>query len=251
MERENKKGGSNMKHINLRKELQEAENRIMQSSLLDQVEGWLNEEQERDQEIRQNLQAENPQGLLLSPHLVDETSTYSLAAIKKVAVKYRLRFLKSHLFRGDIPSEAISKIKHLEDCSLTKLSGFYILAPAKRFQLSDCNEDPLLFVPLANGKYHLVHQWGDDMKWYRKWTSFPMQNWRTMLFTILVFNLAFTLLMPNAAFAMGEETPFINSGRIIFFLWINLLMAAIFSYVGFAFNFTFSKHNWCSKFFND
>lgn len=251
MERGDKKDESNMKHINLRKELQEAENRIIQAGLIDQVLDWLNEEQERDIEIRKAIHSGNEHNILLSPYFVHDDATFSLAAIRKVAIKYRLRFLNSQLFKGEIPNEAIAKVKRLEDRSLTRLNRFYILAPAKQFQLGDCNDDPLLFVPLSNGKFYLVHQWGNDLKWYRKWAKFPLRNWFTLTLTLLVMNLSLTMLMPTSAFAMGEESAFLNSGRIIFFFWINLLVAAIFSYAGFAFNFTFSKHNWNSKFFND
>lgn len=240
-----------MKNINLRKELQEAENRINQASLFNQVMQWLEADLSREEQIREILRSEQHHVTTVSPHLVNQRDTFSMAAIKKTAIKYRLRFLDSHLFKGEIPAEAIAKIRRLEKKSNTQLNRFYILAPAQKFQLTDCNEDPLLFVPLSNGKYFLVHQWGKDLKWYRQLVKFPMKNWQTMMVSLLVLNLAITLLMPSTLFITGDETAFINSGRIIFFLWINLLMAAIFSYIGFAFNFTFSRHNWNSKFFND
>jgi hypothetical protein len=37
-----------------------------------------------------------------------------LNTIKKTCIDYRLRFLDIHYFKGDIPTEAIEKIKQLE-----------------------------------------------------------------------------------------------------------------------------------------
>lgn len=240
-----------MKNINLQEALFEAENRKIASGLIDQVSRWLNDEANRDEEIWRALRSDATEQALLHPQFVQAPSTYSIEAIQSVAVKYRLRFLKSHRFKGEIPSEAISKIKQLENRSHTPLKEFYILAPARQFKLGDCNEDPLLFVPLSNGRYHLIHQWGNDLSWYRQWLNFPLKNWRTLTFTILAATGILSLLMPNSAFSAGESMGYLNSGRIVFFFWINLLMAAVLSYAGFAFNFTFSKHNWNSKFFND
>lgn len=239
-----------MKNINLQKALYEAENRKIESGLIEQVSRWLNDEANRDADIWRALRSEDTEGTTLPPHFVESKTSFSKEAIQSVAVKYRLRFLKSHLFQGEIPQEAIVKIKQLENRSHTQLNQFYILAPAQRFQLGDCNEDPLLFVPLSNGRFHLVHQWGNDLKWYRQWLNFPLKNWRTLTITLLAATAILTLLMPNSAFSSGESMGYFNSGRIIFFFWINLLMAAVLSYAGFAFNFTFSAHNWNSKFFN-
>lgn len=240
-----------MKNINLRKELQEAETKITQAGLFNQVMDWLESDVIQEDRIKDLLRAEASHTVTISPELVDKQSAFSIAAIKKTAVKFRLRFLDSHFYTGEIPAEAIAKIRRLESESGTALSRFYILAPAKKFKLGDCNEDPLLFVPLNDGRYYLVHKWGNDLKWYRSLLKFPMRNWQTMVFTLLLMNTAITLLMPSALFITGEETSYMNSGRVIFFFWINLLTAAIFSYVGFAFNFTFSRHNWNSKYFND
>lgn len=239
-----------MKNVNLRKALGEAESRNVENGLIDQITNWLNEEETQERNIWNALGSPADEAPALAPFHVDQKSCFSREAIKSVAVRYRLRFLESHLFKDDIPHEAIAKIKHLENRTHTPLKQFYILAPAERFKLSDCNQDPLLFVPLSNGKYYLIHQWGNDLKWYRQWLNFPAQNWRTLGITVLGLTALLSMILPNSFFASGEEVPYLNSGRIIFFFWINLIMAATLSYAGFAFNFTFSKYNWNSKFFN-
>lgn len=239
-----------MKNVNLREALNEAESRDVEFGLINQISKWLNDEQERENSIWDALSSPSTEESTLAPFHVDPKNCFSREAIKSVAVRYRLRFLESHLFQDTIPHEAISKIKQLENRSHTNLKQFYILAPAQRFKLSDCNEDPLLFVPLSNGKFYLVHQWGNDLKWYRQWLNFPAKNWRTLGFSVLALTTLFSLMLPNSFFVTGEETAYFNSGRIVFFFWINLIMAAALSYAGFAFNFTFSKHNWNSKFFN-
>lgn len=239
-----------MKNVNLRSALREVEEKKVENGLIDQVSRWLNEEESRDQEIWQALRKPENTGNALAPEFAAPNATFSLSSIQRVAIAYRLRFLDSHLFQGEIPQEAIAKIKAIENRSHTKLDEFYLLAPAKQFKLGDCNEDPLLFVPLSNGKFYLVHQWGSDLKWHRKWFNFPSQNWRTLALTLFVFTALLTLALPTGFFAGGEDAAYLSTGRLVFFFWINLLLAAILSYAGFAFNFTFSKHNWNSRFFN-
>ena len=44
-------------------------------------------------------------------HFFEEEKIYTLEQIKKLCIKYRLRFLDSKVFKGDFPHEAILKIK--------------------------------------------------------------------------------------------------------------------------------------------
>lgn len=240
-----------IKDINLLDELNFAKQNPTATSILDYVNELLEQEAKHDQNILNAIgQMSDMREIALAPWF-PEKSIYSIESIEEVAVKFRLRFLESHYFKSEIPQEAISRIKTIEKQRNITLKQFYVLAPAKHFKLSDCNDDPLLFIPLDNGKFHLIHQWGKDMRWYKKWLSFPLRNFATLLFTLLIISSAFSALMPSTAFALGSEISFFSMGRIVFFLWINLLLAAGVSYIWFAFHFSFSTQNWRSKFFND
>jgi hypothetical protein len=240
-----------MKDINLLNELNEAEQHPRKSSIIDWVNHLLSEESAHETRIMESIGQSGEKKITLSAEGLDQRRIFSEEAIRQVAVTYRLRFLSSHLFKSEIPKEAIQRIKQLEKASKTELTTFYLLAPAKQFQLSDCNEDPLLFAPLTDGRFYLVHQWGTDLKWYRKISKFPMQSIGALAFTVLAAALLLSLLLPTSFFDTQPDAGYFSSGRLVFFIWINLLMAAVLSYVFFAFNFTFSKSNWKSRFFND
>ena len=73
-----------------------------------------------------------------------------------------MRFLDLKYFKNDLPQEAFDKIAQLEGEHNTTLAGFKIMAPSKLFRLKD-TDDPLLFVPIGNDYFYLIHQWGDDL----------------------------------------------------------------------------------------
>lgn len=240
-----------MKDINLLNELNEAEQHPRKSGIIDWVNSVLSEESAHESRIMESIGQAGEKRFTLSPEGLDQRRIFSEEAIRQVAVTYRLRFLSSHLFKSEIPREAIQRIKQLEKASQTELDTFYLLAPAKKFRLTDCNEDPLLFAPLADGRYYLIHQWGTDLKWYKKISNFPMQSIGALSFTVIAASLLLSLLMPTSFLDAQPGAGYFNSGRLVFFIWINLLTAAVLSYIFFAFNFTFSKSNWKSRFFND
>ena len=95
--------------------------------------------------------------------------------IKNTCIDYRLRFLDLKYFKNDLPQEAFDKIARLEAVHGTTLSGFKIMAPSKLFRLKN-TDDPLLFVPIGNDYFYLIHQWGDDLSPFRKLFMWPFKN---------------------------------------------------------------------------
>ena len=124
---------------------------------------------------------------------LDMDKIFHIDSIEKLCIKYRLRFLDTHLFKGDYPNELYSIIPELEATHETKLDNFKIMAPSKLFRLKT-KEDPLLFVPIGNGYYYLVHKWGNDLKTYRKLLVWPFKNINTLIFTSILLSLASTAL---------------------------------------------------------
>ena len=55
--------------------------------------------------------------------------------IKKISIKFRLRFLDSQLFKGDYPQNITNIISNLEKTHKTKLNNFMIMAPSKLFNI--------------------------------------------------------------------------------------------------------------------
>ena len=73
---------------------------------------------------------------------LDVDRIFHIDSIEKLCIKYRLRFLDTHLFKGDYPNELYSIIPELEATHDTQLENFKIMAPSKLFRLKT-KEDPL------------------------------------------------------------------------------------------------------------
>jgi hypothetical protein len=128
---------------------------------------------------------------------LEQGRIFTTDQIKAIAIKYRLRFLSTKLYKGELPYEAISKIREFkkenptlvsksEEYSMWRITtntGMRILAPAESFDLQERPKDPLLFVELGNDKWFLLHKWGNDLSITRWLTSLPLRNWFTLALT--------------------------------------------------------------------
>ena len=124
---------------------------------------------------------------------LDMDKIFHIDSIEKLCINYRLRFLDTHLFKVDYPHELYSIIPELEDAHETQLENFKIMAPSKLFRLK-AKEDPLLFAPIGNGYYYLVHKWGDDLKIFRRLFVWPFKNVNTLIFTSILLSLVSTAI---------------------------------------------------------
>ena len=170
---------------------------------------------------------------------------YHLDHIKKICIDYRLRFLDSRYFKGDIPQEAISKIKQLEKEHETNLKGFKIVAPSKLFKLKDKN-DPLLFVPLGNDYFYFIHKWGNDLHPLRKALMWPFKNMVNLAWVVFALSYFVTLMFPLSLFT---NTTSGYEFWILFFFMFKSLVAVIIFY-GVAKGKNFSNAIWRSKYYN-
>lgn len=177
--------------------------------------------------------------------LLESDKIYHISEIGKICIDYRLRFLDASLYKGELPYEAISKIKTLEDEHQIELGGFKMMAPSKLFKLENA-DDPLLFAPMGNGYYYFIHKWGKDLHPLRKLMMWPFKTFETFMFTILMVSLLLTYLVPKGFF-MDQ-----NSGVEFFLLFIFMFkwVGGVALYYGFAKGKNFNTAIWRSKFFN-
>jgi hypothetical protein len=178
-------------------------------------------------------------------NLLESSRIYHINDIKKICIDYRLRFLDSKYFKGDIPAEALSKIKSLEKEHELKLKGFKVIAPSKLFKLKD-KDDPLLFVPIGNSYYYLIHQWGNDLHPLRKMLMWPFKGMVNLSILVLLLSFLITLVIPDGLFSKYNSTSE--------FLIINFFMfkciASVVIFYGFALGKNFNPAIWNSKYFN-
>lgn len=209
------------------------------------------EQEYEDCRIQDALGSSGCGELAVDESLLDQGRIYTLNEIRKIAIQYRLRFLPSKYFIGEIPYDAIIEIKRLRELTGADINKFRILAPSRRFELEDENADPLLFAPLTNGKYYLIHQWGNDLAWYKKIVSYPMRSFGHMARTILVVALLITLITPNDLVVSSAriEIPYFGYHRLMLYFHTAILLCAITVLSSFVFKLFPSDYIWKKKTF--
>lgn len=176
---------------------------------------------------------------------LESSQIYHIDEIKKICIDYRLRFLDATYFKGEIPSEAVSKIKSLERDHDIEINGFKILAPSKLFKLED-KDDPLLFAPIGNGYHYLIHQWGNDLHPLRKMLMWPFKDMLNLSFVVLLISLLVTLMIPEGLFSKSSS----NAEFWIIFFFMFKGIGAVVIFYGVALGKNFSPAIWNSKYFN-
>jgi hypothetical protein len=176
---------------------------------------------------------------------LESDKVFHIDSIRNICITYRLRFLDSKFYKLDIPEEANIKIRQLETEHKTTLHSFKILAPAKALKLKNY-DDPLLFAPLGNDYYYLIHKWGNDLSPFRKWKALPYRNFGNLLVFILLLSIATTFALPHKQ--LGDETY--STVKMITFLFIFKTYCAIYIYYFFWKGKNFSVSNWDSIYYN-
>ncbi|QAA80754.1 hypothetical protein EI546_02970 [Aequorivita sp. H23M31] len=221
--------------------------RIKEENILDEVYHIFRENEKQRQLIEKalNTKSNTDAGNDFDFDLLDSRSIFHLNDIREICVTYRLRFLDSHYFKGEIPEEAISKIRDIENKHQTKLGNFKIVAPAKLLKLENA-DDPLLFAPIGNGYFYLIHKWGRDLNPFRKLLMWPYKNFDNLTFTVVFLSVILTILSPMHWFS---QSP--NAGNYIFlFLIILNGVGGLVLFYGIAKGKNFNNDIWNSKYYN-
>ena len=174
---------------------------------------------------------------------LSKSRIYHIDHIKKVSIDYRLRFLDIKYFKNKLPIEALKEIKKLEKEHKTKLSEFKIMAPSVLFRLEK-KDDPLLFVPLGNEYYYLIHKWGNDLHPFRKALMWPFKNIWNLLLAVLALSWVFTELTPLSLFTKNQNDS--SYWMLLFFMF--KAIASIVLYFGFALGKNFNPAIWDNRY---
>ena len=235
-----------LKRTDIAERLLRFKNRDSESELLEEVARILRLDNEKDDRIREEIRSKSD--FVINHLQLDHLETdriFHLDQIRQICIDYRLRFLDSHYFRGEIPPSGTSEIKRLEKLHQIELKGFKILAPSRLFRLED-KDDPLLFTPIGNNYYYLVHKWGNDLHPLRRLFAWPFKSIGNLAVVVLLLSYFLTLLIPDGLFTKsGSSTEF----WIIFFFMFKSL-ASIVIFYGFALGKNFNPAIWNSKYFN-
>lgn len=177
---------------------------------------------------------------------LDATKIYHISDIKSLCITYRLRFLDVRYFKNELPREAKEKICLLENQHDITLENLKIMAPSKMFALQNA-DDPLLFAPIFDGYFYLVHKWGNDLHPLRKWLVWPYKSFENLVFTVFLVSILVTWLLPMELFTQTQSRL---SEQLMLFLFTFKAVGAIVLYYGFAKGKNFNSAIWNSKYYN-
>ena len=168
---------------------------------------------------------------------------YHLDQIRDVCIRFRLRFLDLKYFKNKLPESALEAVNSIEDKHNTVLTDFKIMAPSVLFRL-ERKDDPLLFVPIGNGYYYLIHKWGNDLHPMRSILMWPFKNIWNLLITLLGVSWIATEMTPMGLFT---KTPDTTSYWMLFFFMFKAIASVVLFY-GFALGKNFNPAIWNSKY---
>lgn len=219
---------------------------ISESDLLAEIKNIFDHNDRKDASIISQLQSSSErEHNALDLDLLDTDRIFHLDHIKAICIDYRLRFLDSKLFKGSVPYEAAIKIKELEKEHKTVIEGFKIMAPSKLFKLENA-DDPLLFAPIGNGYYYLIHKWGNDLSPYRKLAVLPFKSFENLMILTALVSFFASFLVPKGLLSIEtSEVQF-----LLTFLFMFKSVAAVVLYYSFAAGKNFNSVIWDSKYSN-
>jgi hypothetical protein len=229
----------NFNTVDLQAELEKIK-RKSKADILDEVQDILSHEIEKEAIISEKIHGKQEGQPNIDWSKLNPQNIYNIEQIKKICVKYRLRFLDSKAFIGEIPAEAILKVKALEKELGHPIDGFKIVAPKKLFQLEDKDSDPLLFLQLSDNKFYFIHKWGGELNKFRSLLAAPLRSFMSLFWTLMGVAFLFSLAIPT------------TSIDVFMFLFVHSFIAlcGITCMIIFMIRENFSDVEWNSKFFS-
>lgn len=221
---------------------------ISEEQLIEEVQKILKAEEDKDKEILDRLHDGAPSdndGNEFDTDLLESDRIFHISQIKKLCITYRLRFLSTHYFKAELPPEAVFAVKELEKKHETILRGFHMVAPAKYFRLENA-DDPMLFAPIGNGYFYLIHKWGKDIHPLRKMVMWPLKNFENIFIFSFFACFLLTFGIREVFFSRFQET----SQFLILFLYTFKSVIALTFFYGISLGKNFSSGNWNSRFYN-
>ena len=174
---------------------------------------------------------------------VNTVAIFHISQIRKICIDYRLRFLDTKYFKGSYPEEVVQKIQDIEQKHHTVLDGFKIIAPSKLFTL-DKADDPLLFAPMGNGYYYLIHKWGTDLHSFRKIKYWSIKNVENLGISLFVVSFILTVLTKGIIY---DESATVGHLFMLWLFYVKGVLGMIFMY-GAASGKNFSQYAWQSRY---
>jgi hypothetical protein len=215
--------------------------------VISEVYNILNQDLISEKKVLNNLQHYKESFEVLNEKQLDVFDVYKEETIRDIAIAYRLKFLDSKFFKGEIPYEALLKIKDLNQRYRKELKHFKILTTDNQFRKSipaSESANILLFASTDLGNYYLIHKWGAELPWYRKISSWPMRRFETLLASIALISLILAVSLPTRLIWLPQHADYWGTYRIGAFFHILIFNLGVTAYITFAFGKNFSSNTW-------
>ena len=237
----------NLPRTNIQKQLLRSRNkRISEEKILQQVQDiFIAAEKEKSIILETLKNGASADGNNFTFDHLESNRIFHISDIEKICVLYRLRFLSTKYFKGNIPHEAVIEIKRLEEQHQTALKGFKILAPSKLFKLENA-DDPLLMAPIGNDYFYLIHKWGNDLSPFRKILMWPFRTLENFALVLLLGSFLLALMVPDGMFSPQQTTTEFFMIFFFMFKWV----AGLAIFFGIKKGKNFSAEIWNSKYYN-
>lgn len=235
-----------LRRTNLEVKLHDTRNkRIPSKDIMSQVAEIFEKENDKETLILDEIKNGGNGSNHFNLDLLETDRIFHLSDIEKICVNYRLRFLDSSYFKGEIPYEAISKLKSLEKQHQITIKNYKIVAPAKLFKLENA-DDPLLLAPMGNNYYYLIHKWGNDLHPFRKLMMWPFKHIENFVVLLLALSFLLALSIPEGLFSPNQTT----SQFFLIFFFVFKWVAGLSIFYGIKKGKNFSSAIWQSKYYN-
>ena len=174
---------------------------------------------------------------------MDSNKIFHEQTIEKICVDYRLRFLDTNYFKGEYPDDLNRIVLNIENEHNTILKNFKIIAPSKLFKLRS-PDDPLLFAPMGNGYYYLIHKWGTDLHPLRRIKYWGVKNVENLGISIFLLSLLSTILTKNLIYGEANHVGYLF---MLFLFYVKGYVGMLFL-LGASSGKNFSQYSWLSKY---
>jgi hypothetical protein len=218
--------------------------RKMEDNLISEANRILQNDLFAEKKILENLKQYNKAFEKLDEEDIDDDLIFTPIEIKQISVIYRLKFLDSKLYKPEIPYEAVLKIKELNEKFHKEIKFFKILAPHSGFTEKEPVYDSLLFAATNYDNYYLIHRWGKQLKWDRKFKFWPLRNFETLVLTVVVTTLIITMSLPTALITLDPKAEYWSGYRAAAFFHLLIFNFGVTVYVTFAFAKNLSSSVW-------
>jgi hypothetical protein len=215
-----------------------------QDHLLQEAERILLKSRFLEKNILANLKFYNSSFEFLDDDEVENEKTFTPVQVRNLCKKLRLRFLSSQSYAGEIPYEAVLKIKELNTLYRKDLKYFKIVSTERFFNSTNDTGQAMLFAQTLCGHYYLIHMWGKPLGTWRSVRFFALRNFESLFICLLLFSLAEALLMPTHLITTDAKAGYLSLYRIACIFHLVIFNAGFTVFTLFSFHLTFSESNW-------